>query len=98
METSADVMCPSCGEIIELWLDLSVDSQTYIEDCSVCCRPMQVTFKDDAAWVIALTEYSGTFEGGPVDFISAQLVVLTRDSGTWRIRSIHWSSRPNIPG
>ena len=60
-------------------------------------RPMQVTFKDDAAWVIALTEYSGTFEGGPVDFISAQLVVLTRDAGTWRIRSIHWSSRPNIP-
>lgn len=61
-------------------------------------RPMQVTFKDDAAWVIALTEYAGTFEGDPVDFISAQLVVLTRDSGTWRIRSIHWSSRPNFPG
>ena len=39
----------------------------------------------------------GTFEGDPVDFISAQLVVLTRDAGTWRIRSIHWSSRPNIP-
>ena len=61
-------------------------------------RPMQVTFKGDTAWVIALTEYAGTFEGDPVDFISAQLVVLTRDSGTWRIRSIHWSSRPNIPG
>ncbi len=61
-------------------------------------QPMQVTFKDDAAWVIALTEYAGTFEGSPVDFISAQLVVLTRDAGTWRIRSIHWSSRPNIPG
>ena len=61
-------------------------------------QPMQVTFKDDAAWVIALTEYAGTFEGSPVDFISAQLVVLTRDAGSWRIRSIHWSSRPNIPG
>lgn len=61
-------------------------------------RPMQVKFKDDAAWVIALTEYAGTFEGDPVDFISAQLVVLTREAGTWRIRSIHWSSRPNIPG
>ena len=60
-------------------------------------RPMQVTFNGDTAWVIALTEYAGTFEGDPVDFISAQLVVLTRDAGTWRIRSIHWSSRPNIP-
>lgn len=61
-------------------------------------RPMQVSFSDDAAWVIALTDYAGEFEGAPVDFVSAQLVVLTRDSGTWRIRSIHWSSRPNIPG
>jgi len=60
-------------------------------------RPMQVTFNGDTAWVIALTEYAGTFEGDPVDFISAQLVVLTREAGTWRIRSIHWSSRPNIP-
>jgi ketosteroid isomerase-like protein len=61
-------------------------------------HPMQVSFKGDAAWVIALTDYAGTFEGDPVDFVSAQLVVLTRDSGAWRIRSIHWSSRPNIPG
>ena len=60
-------------------------------------HPMQVSFKDDAAWVIAITDYAGTFEGDPVDFISAQLVVLTRDSGTWRIRSIHWSSRRNFP-
>ena len=61
-------------------------------------RPMQVTFSGDAAWVIALTDYAGTFEGDPVDFISAQLVVLTRDAGAWRIRTIHWSSRPNFPG
>lgn len=60
-------------------------------------HPMQVTFKDDAAWVIALTDYDGTFEGDPVNFVSAQLVVLTRDSGSWRIRSIHWSSRQNFP-
>jgi ketosteroid isomerase-like protein len=60
-------------------------------------QPMQVTFKDDVAWVIALTDYAGTFEGDPVDFVSAQLVVLTRDAGTWRIRSIHWSSRQNFP-
>jgi ketosteroid isomerase-like protein len=60
-------------------------------------KPMQIKFQGDVAWVIAETEYAGTFDGNPVDFISAQLAVLTRDSGTWRIRSIHWSSRPNIP-
>ena len=55
--------------------------------------PWQVKFEDDAAWVIATTEYEGTFDGGPVNFVSAQLAVLTRAEGNWRIRSIHWSSR-----
>lgn len=55
--------------------------------------PVQVTFDGNTAWVIAMTEYNGKFQGGPVSFISAQLVVLTRDSGKWMIRSIHWSSR-----
>ncbi len=35
--------CPYCGEVIELLLDLSVQAQTYVEDCFVCCRPMVVT-------------------------------------------------------
>lgn len=54
METSAEVMCPSCGETIELWLDLSVDSQTYIEDCSVCCRPMQVTYSAEGGELLSI--------------------------------------------
>jgi ketosteroid isomerase-like protein len=55
--------------------------------------PWQVTSQGDTAWAIATTEYDGTFDGSPVNFVSAQLAVLTRDSGDWRIRSIHWSSR-----
>ena len=61
-------------------------------------RPMDIKFQGDTAWVIAETEYAGEFEGSPVDFVSSQLAVLTRDAGRWVIRSIHWSSRPNIPG
>ena len=60
-------------------------------------RPMDIKFQGDTAWVIAETEYAGTFEGDPVDFVSSQLAVLTRDAGRWAIRSIHWSSRPNLP-
>lgn len=56
--------------------------------------PMQITLAGDTAWVIATTDYEGEFNGRPVDFVSAQLAVLTRDEGEWRIRSIHWSSRP----
>jgi Cysteine-rich CPXCG len=44
METTAEVSCPHCGEMITLFLDLSVEEQSYIEDCSVCCRPMTVAY------------------------------------------------------
>lgn len=35
------VMCPYCGETIEVLLDCTIDYQQYIEDCFVCCRPIQ---------------------------------------------------------
>jgi ketosteroid isomerase-like protein len=52
-----------------------------------------IKIKDDTAWAITTTEYDGIFDGGPVNFTSAQLAVLTRDTDKWMIRSIHWSSR-----
>jgi ketosteroid isomerase-like protein len=56
--------------------------------------PIDVTFEGNVAWAIATTEYEGTFQAEPVNFVSAQLMVLSRDaSNAWRIRSIHWSSR-----
>lgn len=33
--------CPYCGEYIELVIDCSEPEQHYIEDCEVCCRPIQ---------------------------------------------------------
>jgi ssDNA-binding Zn-finger/Zn-ribbon topoisomerase 1 len=35
--------CPYCGEPIQLLIDPSVEEQTYVEDCQVCCRPMVVS-------------------------------------------------------
>jgi Cysteine-rich CPXCG len=54
LETSAEVMCPYCGETITLTLDLSVEEQTYIEDCSVCCQPMTVSYSADAGELASL--------------------------------------------
>ena len=45
LETTAEISCPYCGEMIAIVLDLSVESQSYIEDCSVCCQPMSVTYR-----------------------------------------------------
>ena len=44
LEETAEVSCPYCGETITIVLDLSVEGQSYIEDCSVCCQPMTVTY------------------------------------------------------
>ena len=35
--------CPFCAERITLVVDFSAGSQSYIEDCQVCCQPMEVT-------------------------------------------------------
>lgn len=36
------VDCPYCGEPIEFVIDDSVEHQEYVEDCAVCCRPIDV--------------------------------------------------------
>jgi len=33
--------CPYCGETIEVDVEIMDESQSLIEDCSVCCRPIQ---------------------------------------------------------
>ena len=35
--------CPHCWEDISMLLDTSVQQQTYIEDCEVCCNPLEIT-------------------------------------------------------
>jgi hypothetical protein len=42
LQDSIDSSCPYCGERIELLVDSSVEEQTYIEDCQVCCRPIVI--------------------------------------------------------
>jgi len=38
------ISCPFCAESMFILLDLSAGDQSYIEDCQVCCQPMQVSF------------------------------------------------------
>lgn len=42
--------CPYCWEQISMLLDPSVQEQTYVEDCEICCNPIKVTagFNDAA--------------------------------------------------
>ena len=36
------VSCPYCGEAIDLLIDQSILQQSYMEDCQVCCRPINL--------------------------------------------------------
>ncbi|MEZ5565223.1 MAG: CPXCG motif-containing cysteine-rich protein [Gammaproteobacteria bacterium] len=44
MLENVSVTCPWCWASTMLELDLSVESQRYVEDCSVCCAPMVISF------------------------------------------------------
>tara|TARA_R110002020_G_scaffold409004_1_gene618777 strand:- start:411 stop:593 length:183 start_codon:yes stop_codon:yes gene_type:complete len=35
--------CPYCWEEISMLLDVSVSHQVYVEDCEVCCNPIELT-------------------------------------------------------
>ena len=37
--------CPYCWETISMLLDPSSHEQQYIEDCEVCCNPMEINVK-----------------------------------------------------
>jgi hypothetical protein len=55
------VECPYCGEPVDTWPDPGGgESQEYIEDCSVCCRPIRfvaVYSERDAEYLVeALAE------------------------------------------
>ncbi|MEO9891848.1 CPXCG motif-containing cysteine-rich protein [Aurantibacter sp.] len=35
--------CPYCWEEISMLMDTSIQQQTYVEDCEVCCNPIEIT-------------------------------------------------------
>lgn len=38
------ISCPHCGETIPIAIDLSGDDQDDVQDCTVCCSPIHVTY------------------------------------------------------
>lgn len=51
-----EVNCPYCGEPFSVVVDPTAGPQTYIEDCAVCCRPVQLSVAvDEAGEVAAVT-------------------------------------------
>lgn len=48
--------CPYCWETISMLLESFEEDQSYIEDCEVCCRPIQL----NVSYTLELTNFSAS--------------------------------------
>ncbi|WP_290650815.1 CPXCG motif-containing cysteine-rich protein [Aquisalimonas sp.] len=49
MITETTIDCPYCGEPFTTVVDYSEGGQHYIEDCQVCCQPIEFVVDVDVA-------------------------------------------------
>ena len=54
---------------------------------------LEVRTAGEIAWAQGRSSFSGHFRDRPIRLQGAELMVLGRHEGGWRIRAIHWSSR-----
>ena len=47
------IQCPYCGEGFETAVDLSAGSFSYVEDCQVCCQPIELVGEVDDEGALA---------------------------------------------
>lgn len=48
------IRCPFCDEAMTILVDTSAGSQSYVEDCQICCQPMQISFDAEEDIVLEL--------------------------------------------
>ena len=55
--------------------------------------PLRIKVVGDVAWSSSTSVSQGRFNGRDINSVGAELMVLSRTRGGWRINAIHWSSR-----
>ena len=55
--------------------------------------PIRVRIHGDVAWTSGTSQAQGEMSGRPVNSRSAELMVMVRTLGGWKISAIHWSSQ-----
>lgn len=59
--------------------------------------PIIASVQNDVAWATGTSSTRGEYRGRQIDSAGAELMVLTKQSGGWQIRAIHWSARARRP-
>jgi hypothetical protein len=50
-----EITCPHCGETFPLQIDTSQAEQLLVEDCAICCRPMNLTLRCEPGAILNLS-------------------------------------------
>tara|TARA_B100000809_G_C14988850_1_gene477239 strand:+ start:153 stop:335 length:183 start_codon:yes stop_codon:yes gene_type:complete len=50
--------CPYCWESISMLIDTSQSRQEYIEDCEVCCNPIQIQITTENQEIIGFEAHN----------------------------------------
>lgn len=45
------------GKVILMVLDLSVSHHTYVEDCEVCCKPIEISYTVQNDIIVSFHEH-----------------------------------------
>lgn len=56
--TEQAIECPYCGESIDVLIDPSDAVQQYIEDCQVCCRPINFVISESIEGDLSVNVFS----------------------------------------
>lgn len=59
MLNEQQVLCPYCGEGFDLFIDLSQGTHRTVEDCYVCCRPIEFLIETDGQQITRLEAFTG---------------------------------------
>ena len=46
-------ICPNCGERISMMLDRTASFQRYVDDCEVCCNPVEIIFRTEEGVIVS---------------------------------------------
>ena len=56
--TERSIECPYCSESIDVLIDSTDIDQQYIEDCQVCCQPINFLISQSTSGELAVAVYS----------------------------------------
>ena len=57
-EEEVKFQCPYCGQWISFLLEGLYGAQSYVEDCQVCCQPIQITYSTGEDQTVVLESVS----------------------------------------